>query len=232
MSFHFFWSEELESLNPGQLFHLSKEEAHHLFNVLRIAEGSDVGVMNGRGWKGRAEVVQTPQDRQLRLLDKQLLGGHPNLHLCGPVPKGKRFSMMMEKCQEIGVRQFTPLRCEHSCLEELSPAKIKKTIERLKAACKQSANPWMMQLHPSATLNDILKKSPIFILHTEGEKLLQQRLPSSSLLLYGPEAGWSPEELDSFKQQNVQKIKIAPFILRMETAAIVGSARLMENMSS
>lgn len=106
---------------------------------------------------------------------------------------------------------------------------IPKNTERLKRiiieSCKQSKRPWFPELIPVTDFNKIIKENydNKFILNIDGGKL-KKLSKGRTLVLVGPEGGFTEEELREAEKQEFVKTSISKNMLRIETAAIAIAA--------
>lgn len=231
------WTAPLKEHAAGQILELNEAESHHFGTVLRGREGDEVVLMDGMGFEANAQCVAKEKRRIAFFLQSLLCtAAGPALNLLGPIPKSKRFPTMLEKLQELGVTSYAPLATEHSVREDYSDSVREKSIERLQDACKQSRSPWMMELLPAESLENVLMpKTGAFkkIVLDVGGSSIWDFPPydgEAVQLLFGPEAGWSTVEREHFQQQGLKTLGLSANHLRMETAAILGAGFLLEWM--
>lgn len=67
-----------------------------------------------------------------------------------------------------------------------------------------------------------------FLAHEKADEESAFNLPSNSLLLVGPEGGFTDDEVNYAKTQNVKIISLGKRILRAETASLVLLARVLD----
>ena len=230
MRTHTVWTENA-NLKVGQVIELNKREEHHLKNVLRVSNHSEVKCLNGIG--AVAEAICHLNNKQLQLEIKDVIQykRKKELHLYGPIPKGKRAGFMFEKLQEIGVASFTPINTEYSKQNELNPKESEKINQKSMDACKQSLCPWLLELKTCIPFVEMLKCENLFFLNAKGVSISEKSIGFDKVsLAFGPEGGWSPEEENLFLENRNTEIKCNSNILRMETAAIVGANGLLEKL--
>jgi 16S rRNA (uracil1498-N3)-methyltransferase len=230
------WATSLSKALEGQELALGPTESHHFGNVLRGKVGFQVYLMDGLGWEASAVCVKR-EKRETVMRVQSLVYRDPSfsMTLKGPIPKGKRFPYMLEKCQELGLRSWAPLSTEHSVREDFSSSGREKMTERLQDACKQSRNPWLMHLGDNESLESALvNPTSTVVLDVDGPSIWDFPVPlnldKGLQLLYGPEAGWSDGEREQFKAQGCSILGLSSYHLRMETAAVVGAGVLLERM--
>lgn len=208
---------------------LPQDEAAHAIRVLRLAEGSEVMLTDGKGSFYRAEIDMISGKRcYVRIVETimpdPLWRGH--LHLAmAPTKNMDRIEWFAEKATEIGFDELTFLDCRFS---ERRVVKTERVEKILVSAMKQSLKPTLPMLN-GMTPFDRFVSQPFegqkFIAHCyEGEKeaLLQALQPGeNALVLIGPEGDFSPEEVQKAMTYGFRPITLGRSRLRTETAALV-----------
>lgn len=224
------WSPPLEGLQAGHSLQLSPEEHHHFSRVLRGKVGHEVVLMDGLGSTANATCHDVSKKESHFTLTSDSLAHPrgPKIKVYGPIPKGKRFPYLMEKLQELGISSYGPLQTEHSVREEWSAEARRRTSERLIDACKQSRCPYLMVLEDSKTIDELNDSAPPLVLDVNSPPLLSTQVSQSSVLIFGPEAGWSDQEKVGFESKGWKRVGLNGQHLRMETAAILGAGTLLQ----
>lgn len=224
------WSPPLASLQKGKSIILTPEEHHHFSRVLRGKAGQGVVLMDGLGYTVQAECSKAEKkESSFSLLTSPIFHTRTKrVGLAGPIPKGKRFPYLLEKLQEMGVHSYAPLHTEHGIREDWSEETKKRMRDRLIEACKQSRCPHLMILEEAKKLDDWAERQHPLVLEVDAPPLLQTNINESSEMIFGPEAGWSLEERDMFRDQHWPRATLSTQHLRMETAAILGAGTLIQ----
>lgn len=227
------WCEELSSFAESSCLSLEKSENHHFVQVLRGRIGDEVELLNGKGWLVKAVCQEIEAKKAVfKLTDLSFHRPSRKLMVMSPAPKGKRLPYMLEKFQELGVHAWQPMETEHSVRDDLSEHQISKLNERLKEACKQSGCPWKLKIEPMINFEAALNSDHLFALDIGGVSWQEPSEAMSELsLMIGPEAGWSDSERQIFEDRKIPRIGLSKYHLRMETAATIGAARLLESES-
>lgn len=208
---------------------LPKEEFRHCVQVLRLAEGDEIVLTDGKGSFYKAVITLVSNKRclvDIRETTSQdsLWGCH--LHIAiAPTKNMDRMEWLLEKATEIGVDEFTFLNCR------FSERKIIKT-ERLEkiaiSAIKQSLKATLPQLNEMTDFNKFVTrefKGQKFIAHCyEGQKQFFKdviRKGEDALILIGPEGDFSPEEVELAIKHDFLPVSLGKSRLRTETAALV-----------
>lgn len=208
---------------------LPQDEAAHAIRVLRLAEGSEVMLTDGKGSFCRAEIDMISGKRcYVRIVETitpdPLWRGH--LHLAmAPTKNMDRIEWFAEKATEIGFDELTFLDCRFS---ERRVVKTERVEKILVSAMKQSLKPTLPMLNGMTPFDKFVSQpfeGQKFIAHCyEGEKeaLLQALQPGeNALVLIGPEGDFSPEEVQKAMTYGFRPITLGRSRLRTETAALV-----------
>ena len=208
---------------------LPQDEAAHAIRVLRLAEGSEVMLTDGKGSFYRAEIDMISGKRcYVRIVETitpdPLWRGH--LHLAmAPTKNMDRIEWFAEKATEIGFDELTFLDCRFS---ERRVVKTERVEKILVSAMKQSLKPTLPMLNGMTPFDKFVSQpfeGQKFIAHCyEGEKeaLLQALQPDeNALVLIGPEGDFSPEEVQKAMSYGFRPITLGRSRLRTETAALV-----------
>ena len=230
---HRFRYDTLEKSQVGDLLRLEKNEANHLFRILRAVPGEKVELMDGCGRIARAEVVP---DKLLKLEEIRFYPqteSFVTLYLA--VPKKQKNDTLLKQITELGVRRIQPLLCEHSVVIPDPDSIHGRWQELLFEACKQSGNPYLPEVSEplkfDAAVKDAVQHcSKVFYgsPRVAGEK--SGELCGNIGFFVGPEGGFSAAEEDLMEQNLFESLRIGSWILRVETAAVAGAAVLLSRM--
>ena len=213
---------------------LTGQNATHLARVLRARVGQEfeiategivrlgkiVSVDDSRVELALGEEVLTPQLRELKLLVA--------------IFKFDRMEWAIEKATELGVTEIIPFiaRRTDSHLAQSAAKRVERWRRIAHEASQQSrrvspptiANP--MNLKNSAI---IAADTRIVLAESEDERMLKDLVPTtgSVALAFGPEGGWTTEELTALTSAGWLSASLGPTILRAETAVIAATAIAM-----
>jgi len=224
--------ENLKSKNVT----LEGDEFHHLRNVSRLEVGEFVELLDGAGQIAKAKITEIKKKLAvLEVLDIKTLRPMPVPHieivLC--LPRFQKMDMIIQKAAELGAAKISPVVSDRSFLKNVSkelstkmPRWKKISIE----ACKQSGRAWPMGWSDPETLDEALlrlqKRSGLFLF--EGESALDiksaltkfESAPNQLTVFIGAEGGFSPKEVEKFKDLGFDPVTLGPLVLRVETACI------------
>lgn len=215
---------------------LPEAEARHAVKVLRMREGDEIVVVDGVGGWYRGALVEAFRDRavvQVRETRRDV--GEPARSVVlalGVLHHRDRFETAVEKAVELGAMGVLPLRTARAAPGSMREARL-ETI--LLAGMKQSMRSRLPQLHPEATLVDVLDAFPgaqFLIAHEAAEGVPTPAAASSTparpiVVLIGPEGGFTDEEVSQAVDAGAVVVSLGPRRLRAETAALVALADLM-----
>ncbi|MBP5527560.1 MAG: 16S rRNA (uracil(1498)-N(3))-methyltransferase [Bacteroidales bacterium] len=223
-------------ITPNAYCTLDAEESRHAVRVLRMREGDELNVTDGRGALYRCNIIQADSGKcivesvsKLSTLNSQL----STIHLAvAPTKNPSRMEWLVEKAVEIGVGEITLLDCDHSERTFLKTDRLEKLAV---SAMKQSLHTVLPKINPAVKLRDWLNSTqpfshsatqPLkFIAHCEAD---QPRVPLASALLpgrdvvvlIGPEGDFSGDEIALALECGFQPVSLGSARLRTETAAL------------
>ena len=215
---------------------LDEDESKHLTGVMRAREGERIGVLDGEGRIGEAEVVEAHKKRtRIRLVSQAAVAAvAPRRILVQALVREQKMDWLIQKAVELGVHEIWPLQTEHAVVK-IRPGEAGKKVARWQAialgACKQSGNPWLPKIAPVRSLADALASGasgtacfgalqanavplPAFF-----GRLRREGCPQVAMYI-GPEGDFSSTEVAALLAARVQPVTFGPIVLRVETAAL------------
>lgn len=234
MSRRFFDDQDFQT---GQVVELGTAASHHIGKVLRMAEGDDIEVFNGRGgeWQARIESV-SKKAVSVALLGFNADNRTPPLSVTVALPmiKGDRMDYAIQKATEMGAAHIVVLdteRCEVRLKGERAEKKLAQWQQIAISACEQCG----LNIPPTVTGVEHLKNW--LTRDLPGHKLIahpgEQPFDPAVLdrgqalaLLTGPEGGFSDEELAAARDVGFVSFALGERVLRAETAPVALLAAL------
>ena len=227
--------EERFFYDPEVSGELPKEEAHHALKVLRLGNGDEIRLMDGKGTFYRATITAATGHRLLYQIDEaepQEPAWKGHLHLAmAPTKLMDRVEWFAEKATEIGFDELSFLDCQFSERRVVKEERIDKILI---SAMKQSHKAWKPKLNGMTRFKDFInqdREGDKFICHCyeesdigDGEKpllfdVLREGVPTTVLI--GPEGDFSIEEVRYALQNGYKSVTLGRSRLRTETAALV-----------
>lgn len=236
----FFLPDSATAPAPGDEILLDAEESRHALQVLRLRHGTPLRLVDGRGLAAHGELAGGDRrGARVRVDDcaeEAAELGAPRLVLACGLVKGRRFEWLLEKAVELGVHTIRPLRSEHAEVDPRS-GKRERWRQQLRAAVKQCGRSWLPDLvdpaTPAEALSVLSTASCFYGAARERDRGAAWGVPDAAGLdpsrdlvwFTGPEGGWSPSELELLRAA-ARPLRLGPHVLRAETAALAGLARL------
>lgn len=223
----------------GDEARLDGERLRHLRTVLRLRPGDEFAATDGAGVEYRLRIERLGRDAGTAAV---LERGAPTREsalrtlLAQAIPKGDRFSVVLEKAVELGVSGILPV---------LSGRTVPAGGERLagrwqrivEGALAQSGRTRLPELRAALPWPRLVADPGLpalrLLLWERAEAGLadlfaQRPAPQDVLLAAGPEGGWSPEEAAQALGAGFVAVRLGPRILRSETAGLAALAVLQQ----
>lgn len=220
-------------LSAGARLLLPAALAHHAVRVLRLRDGAQIVLFDGRGGEYPATLHTEGKDAWA------LLGAHNprEAELAGRVvlvqglPASDKMDWVVEKAVELGACRVSPIAAQRSVLQ-LSGARLEKRLAHwarvAQAASEQCGRNRVMAVDAPTDLRTWLEQpcdGVRLLCHPEAVPSLPEALAGHTgleqvSLLVGPEGGWSDDELELAAHHNVLAVRYGPRVLRTETAGL------------
>lgn len=216
---------------------------HQWRHVLRFQVGQEVILFDNSGSEFHAVInALTGTKAEVEILGNRTAAFVPArpLSLYIGLPKRPAFEWALEKGTELGVTGFVPVVTEHS---EKKKVNMERSRTILREASEQSHRSIVPDIFEPKYLTDILDTLAendlsgmngaatfSFALDPGGMPLkkLFEDFPLGGRerlnIFIGPEGGFSPRELDLFKQHDLPVFSLGKQVLRAETAALAAAA--------
>ncbi|PYQ33926.1 MAG: hypothetical protein DMF57_07790 [Acidobacteria bacterium] len=206
-------------LTSGAVVALRDDERHHA-RVLRVREGEEVEVFNGRGdsYLAKYESSDLIRYREARTA----------IHLAMSIIQLDKFELVLQKATELGVRSIIPLIAERT---EVKPERYRGKEERWRKiifeAVKQSGRAVIPTLEAAVQFEEVVGRPGAKIIFDADAEATAIRPPDHPTTAFiGPEGGWSDDELRMARDHRCIFQTLGTRRLRAETAAIAATAIL------
>jgi len=218
-----------ENINQDS-FILTSEESKHISKSMRLKEGDNIWITDGKGTLAKAVLTSVRKESceveiEVRRFIEQ---SHSNrFHLVvAPTKNPDRMEWLVEKAVEIGVSQITFVICERSERKHLELNRLHRISV---AALKQSQGVWLPEIM-TVSHSQFIKESA----HYSADKYIAccddvvqtthiseiQYGNRETVFLIGPEGDFTPKEVEFAMEQGFQPVSLGKKILRTETAAL------------
>jgi 16S rRNA (uracil1498-N3)-methyltransferase len=222
---HIFYTPDITQ----NTYTLNEEESKHCVRVLRLAVGSIVNLVDGRGGFYTAEITSdNPKKVSLSILKVETEFHKRNhyLHIAvAPTKNIDRMEWFLEKATELGIDEITPIITDRSERRVVKEDRLNKVIT---SAVKQSIKAYHPKLNDAVSFDTFLKEA------FEGEKLIAHCIDNGEkqyisslvtphqkyLILIGPEGDFTPDEVNLALNKGFKALTLGDNRLRTETAAL------------
>ncbi len=213
-----------DPLLPNSRPFLENNEWHHLVHVMRMQEGEEVELVNGKGTLAVAKVAALEKRRaQLHVLHATKENQKPPQIILGiPILRPSKLEWIIEKGTELGVDAFWIYKSE---LGEKKGIPIERLSALTIAAMKQSGRLFLPHIELLSDFSELFRtEATIFFGDAQGGALLEN-LSFPTLFITGPEGGYTAKERAMLLEKG-KRVRLNPHILRAESAPIAAASIL------
>lgn len=205
--------------------------ARRLREVLRLRTGAQLEVFDGRGQQREARIIATGKGQVTLALGETL---PPIVEPPVPVvvvcafPRASRGDWLVEKATEVGVSQLLPRLAARSVMDpgDGRIARWRRIAIEAAEQCERCFVP-VIGGEPPAEATHIVADPDAT--RSVREAVAELAEPPRCLVLHiGPEGGWSAHEIGEFREMGAQFVSLGPRLMRVETAAVIAAAQLLE----
>ncbi|MGB7317543.1 MAG: 16S rRNA (uracil(1498)-N(3))-methyltransferase [Planktotalea sp.] len=216
-----------QPLAEGNRVSLTREQAHYLFGVMRMAVGGAVALFNGRDGEWHGDIVEAGKRGGVLECAAQMRPLHmpPDLWLCFAPIKKTRTDFIVEKATEMGAAKLCPVQTDFTNSERIKQERLQAHALEAAEQCGATYVPEVTALQKLGTLLDRWPTERQLMFCDEAELGAATSLARATrgpwAILIGPEGGFSPAErarLHALEQSHV--VSLGPRILRADTAAV------------
>ncbi len=215
-------------------FALNENSSRHIVQVLRMQEGENLRLTDGKGLSVLAIILEANKKRCLvKIAEKQKQdeSGRKIQIAVSLLKNTARFEWFLEKATELGVSEIIPLKCARTEKQQFRMERMQGILE---SALIQSQQVWMPVIHEPKPFTDWVERAQAdqkFIAHCDpgAKRRLSEMINTSSssqLLAIGPEGDFSEEEIKRAMDCGFLAVDLGEHRLRSETAALAAAAIL------
>lgn len=218
---------------------LPEEEAGHCLRVLRLREGDEIVLTDGKGSFYRA-VISAASGKRCQVKVTQTIAQSPlwegYLHLAmAPTKNMDRVEWLAEKATEIGLDELSFLNCHFSERKVIKTERVEKIVVSAMKQSLKARKPVVNGMVDFSRFMDREFSGQKFICHCHegGKPLLKDvfQRGEEAVVLVGPEGDFSPEEVQMAEEHGFKSVSLGKSRLRTETAALV-AVHLMNIVNS
>ena len=157
MSVPYFFVDELTS--SVREIELDEDTSRHIIQVLRMKEGENVRLADGKGNIGSAVIATAHKKHAVVQVTSVDTVSQPSPQLCiaiSLVKNASRFEWFLEKATEFGAAEIIPLICERTDRQKFRHDRM---LGICKSAMLQSMQSWLPVLHEPVSFNDVVSNA-------------------------------------------------------------------------
>jgi 16S rRNA (uracil1498-N3)-methyltransferase len=217
------------------------KQIHHLAKVLRLKANDPVELFDGQGTIANGIIQEIEKDYINFHIDDISFMQNPyqkSYQAIIPYIKKENLIYSLQKLIELGVNSILIYKPDHldQSLAKKDLSKLNLRLEEaMISACEQSGCNHVPTIHYFNELKECLHSIKItsdteglFVLDTIANRFIKDHeiLSLNSItLITGPESGFSETERHIIKELGLQSLKIGHYVLRAETAPVVGLSK-------
>lgn len=198
--------------------------AHQVWRVLRLGDGDEITLLDGRGSQARCRL----DGRDCVVVERSAAAGEPRhrLTVCQALIKGDHLEEVVRHGTEIGVAAFRPIVTERCVVHELSPRRLDRLRVIAREAAEQSERGLVPAVHEPIPLGELAFASSALLYERHTGARLSALEPPASVII-GPEGGFSVAEVESAVAAGAVLAGLGPRILRSESVALAAAAVIL-----
>jgi 16S rRNA (uracil1498-N3)-methyltransferase len=217
------------------------KQIHHLAKVLRLKANDPVELFDGQGTIANGIIQEIEKDYINFHIDDISFMQNPyqkSYQAIIPYIKKENLIYSLQKLIELGVNSILIYKPDHldQSLAKKDLSKLNLRLEEaMISACEQSGCNHVPTIHYFNELKECLHSIKIisdtegvFVLDTIANRFIKDHeiLSLNSItLITGPESGFSETERHIINELGLQSLKIGYYVLRAETAPVVGLSK-------
>ena len=207
----------------NKLITINETDSKHIIRSFRKNIGDQIRITNGKGLLCEAEILEKGKNIKVKVISSILHEPDKlSIHVAiSPLKNISRFEWFVEKATELGISQITPIKSRYSEKKKINTERLERIIT---SSIKQSNQFFIPKINPIIPFSR-------FILNNDEEKIMANLKTNNTLkkelfttnsicILIGPEGGFSDEEINLARENNIKEITLGNNRLRSETAAI------------
>jgi 16S rRNA (uracil1498-N3)-methyltransferase len=203
---------------------------NQLKNVFRLGKGDEIVLFDNSGEDYYVSLESLEKDSftfRVNEVKKNNVVSPKETYLFASIIKKDNFEWIAQKATELGVTHIIPILSARSEKKDLNFERINKIVIE---AAEQSGRAVLPIVSEVMKLEEALHRYNhvhTIVMHTKGSKLVSQDLKEINGIYIGPEGGWSDEEIELFKKNEIPVYSLGPQVLRAETAVIAALTLLI-----
>jgi 16S rRNA (uracil1498-N3)-methyltransferase len=211
---------------------LTGDHARHLAQVLRAHVGQEFDISSGVEVRSGKVLSVHPDRVEFELGEVIAQPGQAQITVAISIFKFDRMEWAIEKCTELAVTRIVPViagRTEKH-LAAAGPKRVdrwRRLVHQAAEQSRRSSSPEIAEPINIKELFAVTGETRTVLSEVEQDVMLKDAIPGdaiSVLLAFGPEGGWTEQELAGFREAGWTSASLGNTILRAETAVIAALA--------
>lgn len=216
----FFTDEEI----IGDSIILTGAEYYHAVKVTRHKIGYKIIVCNNTNKDYYCTITDISKSELTAKIDDVLINeSEPDYNLSLYIGNNKDLDTVVQKAVECGVKNIIPFTSQHCNIDTINYDRLNKIILESSKQCGRSV---LANLKPLTTFEESIKEAKngcivAFYEHERKNKLKSDSLIGKDINIFiGCEGGFSEDEINLLKSNNVMPYTLGNRILRVSTAVV------------
>jgi 16S rRNA (uracil1498-N3)-methyltransferase len=219
-----------ELLDEGARIELDAAQANYLGNVLRLGEGAEVLLFDGRSGEWLARIDEVGKKRMALAVERRTREPEsiPDVWLAFAPVKRAQTDWLIEKATELGAARLIPVITQRTIVDRVKLERLEAIAIEAAEQCGRTRLPQIDEPLPLSRLLNRNDRTLYFADEAGGGRASAVFAPPPATILTGPEGGFTDAERAAIRAAaNAVPISLGPRILRAETAALAALAAYM-----
>lgn len=235
---HFFINSN--DVKSGKVIIQDKENFNHIVKSLRIKIGEKLLLIDENQIQYETNVLEIENKKLIVEVSKSYKSNRKldfNLYLAQSPLRSDAQNFIVEKATELGVEGVYPTYTDNCALNKnVVEKKIQKWQRIMYEASKQCERAYVPKCYDITDLQTVINSGNKIIAFCErsADMTLREYCQKNSIkkddnltVIIGPEGGFSQNEFELFKQNNVAMLTLGDLILKAETAVVVALGNII-----
>lgn len=220
----------LKDLTISDQYVLRDETHHHLVHVVRIENGEEILLLDGKGQTVVAEVTSfNKKEVLLKKISEKFIEPAYQIDVALGVPKKDAFDLCMKQVVELGIGKVYLVRSNYSQMKVPEGERIEKLLV---SGLEQSNSAYLTSFSEVAFKEiDYSQYQSVVLLDSQNNVESASFVKGKILLIVGPEGGFSPEEFQFFESiPQLVRLNLPTPIMRTPTALSCGTGIVLQRL--
>ena len=212
---------------------LNEEETRHAVKSLRVSEGDEILIGDGKGnrYHSTVKLIGKKEIIVVILSSEKFDFPDPKLTIAiAPTKNPSRFEWFLEKATELGVYEIIPTETKRTERPRFKHDRAERIIH---AATKQSMRTYIPEIKTLTAISEVLNIAGTLKLiahcdehddRVELSEVLKTADAQDVLILIGPEGDFTADEITQAKGNGFKPVALGRNRLRTETAGVYAAA--------